>query len=87
MIYLNGWLNGGYFDNKNKKNKQQQTGQYPYKSSNGYASEPERGHNSDYIKYKTLDRRRIPSSEKYVDWFFFLFSFLLLLFDSSTLLF
>lgn len=43
------------------------TGQYPYKSSNGYASEPERNYSSDYsIKYKTLDRRRNPSSEKYV---------------------
>lgn len=52
-------------------------GQYPYKSSNGYTSEPERNYDSDYsIKYKTLDRRRNPSTgsstyEQYVfsTWF------------------
>ncbi|XP_055320591.1 sorbin and SH3 domain-containing protein 1 isoform X24 [Sitodiplosis mosellana] len=45
--------------------KTRRAGQYPYKTStNGYASEPERNYNSDYsIKYKTLDRRRNPSSE------------------------
>lgn len=46
-------------------------GQYPYKSNNGYTSEPERNYDSDYsIKYKTLDRRRNPSTgstyEQYV---------------------
>lgn len=46
-------------------------GHYPYKSNNGYTSEPERNYDSDYsIKYKTLDRRRNPSTgssyEQYV---------------------
>lgn len=60
------------------------TGQYPYHSStNGYASEPERNYNSNYsIKYKTLDRRRNPSSEKYVTIFGFAYYILPLLFET-----
>lgn len=38
-------------------------GRYPYKSSNGYMSEPEPNYDSDYsLKYNTLDRRRTPSA-------------------------
>ncbi|XP_039446084.1 uncharacterized protein LOC120425567 isoform X3 [Culex pipiens pallens] len=38
-------------------------GNFPYKSSGGYQSEPEPNYDSDYtIKYSTLDRRRTPTA-------------------------